>query len=264
LQSVRLLRSDQVGSLLRPPALLNARAAQQGGRLSEAELSQLEDAAILKALQAQAAAGQQIYVDGEFRRTGFMTGFPDSVEGFVPDAYVPIAWKGGTGTEGASPNTQLVVGQRLRPKKRIAKNEADFLKEHAPGPFKVTLPSPVNFAVIFWRKGLSDRAYTSADEFLVDAAGILANEARALAREGTPYIQIDAPLYTHWADASLKAKYADFGFDMDRFLDHAIAAENTIIDAAKPAVTGVHLCRGNSMGRWLAEGGYEPIAENDQ
>jgi 5-methyltetrahydropteroyltriglutamate--homocysteine methyltransferase len=70
----------------------------------------------------------------------------------VPDAYVPIAWKGGTGTEGASPNTQLVVGQRLRPRKRIAKNEADFLKEHAPGPFKVTLPSPVNFAVIFWRK----------------------------------------------------------------------------------------------------------------
>jgi 5-methyltetrahydropteroyltriglutamate--homocysteine methyltransferase len=102
LESVRLLRSDQVGSLLRPPALTNARAAQQAGRLSEAELSQLEDEAILAALQAQAAARQQIYVDGEFRRTGFMTGFPDSVEGFVPDAYVPIEWKGGTGTEGAS------------------------------------------------------------------------------------------------------------------------------------------------------------------
>jgi methionine synthase II (cobalamin-independent) len=90
LESVRLLRSDQVGSLLRPPALTNARAAQQAGRLSEAELSQLEDEAILAALQAQAAARQQIYVDGEFRRTGFMTGFPDSVEGFVPDAYVPM------------------------------------------------------------------------------------------------------------------------------------------------------------------------------
>jgi 5-methyltetrahydropteroyltriglutamate--homocysteine methyltransferase len=154
-----------------------------------------------------------------------------------------------------------VVGQRLRPKKRIAKNEADFLKKHAPGPFKVTLPSPVNFAVIFWRKGLSDRAYSSPNEFLIDAAGILATEALALAREGTPYIQLDAPLYTHWADASLKAKYTNLGFDMDRFLDHAIAAENTITDAAKPAVTGVHLCRGNSMGRWLAEGGYELIAE---
>jgi len=70
LQSVRLLRSDQVGSLLRPPALLNARAAQQGGRLSEAELSQLEDAAILKALQAQAAAGQQIYSTANFAEPG--------------------------------------------------------------------------------------------------------------------------------------------------------------------------------------------------
>ena len=67
-----------------------------------------------------------------------MTGFPDAVEGFVPDAYVPIAWKGGTGAEGASPNTQLVIGQRLRSKKRIAKNEADFLKQHAPGPFKAS------------------------------------------------------------------------------------------------------------------------------
>jgi 5-methyltetrahydropteroyltriglutamate--homocysteine methyltransferase len=260
-ESVRLLRADQVGSLLRPQALLEARAAQQAGRMSETELSELEDEAILTALKAQTAARQQIYVDGEFRRTGFMTGFPDSVEGFVPDAYVPIAWKGGTGSEGASPNTQLVIGQKLRPKKRIAKNEADFLKRHAPGPFKVTLPSPVNFAVIFWRKGVSDRVYSSPHEFLIDAAGILASEAQALAREGTPYIQLDAPLYTHWADRSLKAKYCNLGFDMDRFLDDAIAAENIILDAARPAVTGVHLCRGNSMGRWLAEGGYEPIAE---
>jgi 5-methyltetrahydropteroyltriglutamate--homocysteine methyltransferase len=261
LQSVRQLRSDQVGSLLRPAALLNARAARQAGRITDAELSKLEDEAIFEALKEQAAARQQIYVDGEFRRTGFMTGFPDSVAGFVPDAYVPIAWKGGTGTEGPSPNTQLVVGQRLEPKKRIAKNEADFLRKHVPGSFKVALPSPANFAIIFWRKGFSERAYGSADEFLVDAAGILANEANALAREGTPYIQLDAPLYTHWADPSLTAKYRSLGFELDSFLDHAIAAENMIIDAAKPAITGIHLCRGNSIGRWIAEGGYDAIAE---
>ena len=143
MEFVRRLRTDQVGSLLRPQALLDARAAWQAGRLSEAELGQLEDEAILGALRAQEAARQEIYVDGEFRRTGFMTGFPDTVEGFVPDAYVPIAWKGGTGTEGASPNTQLVIGQRLRSKKRIAKNEADFLKEHAAaaGPVAASPPS---------------------------------------------------------------------------------------------------------------------------
>jgi len=72
---------------------------------------------------------------------------------------------------------------------------------------------------------VSDRTYSSAHGFLIDAASILAGEAQALAREGTPYIQLDAPLYTHWADAPLKAKYSNLGFDMDRFLDDAIAAE---------------------------------------
>ena len=131
-------------------------------------------------------------MDGEFRLTGFMTGFPESVEGFVQDAYAPVAWKGGSGNEGASPNTQLVVGKRLRSKKRIAKNEADFLKKHASGPFKITLPSPVNFAVIFWRRGVSESAYPTPSDFLTDAASILASEAQALANEGAPYIQLDA------------------------------------------------------------------------
>ena len=190
-----------------------------------------------------------------------MTGFPDAVEGFVPHAYVPIAWKGGTGAEGTSPNTQLVIGQRLRSKKRIAKNEADFLKQHAPGPFKITLPSPVNFAVIFWRRSISAGAYPTPGDFLTEAASILASEARALAKEGTPYIQLDAPVYTHWADPSLTAKYQQAGFDLDHLLSEAITSENTILDAPAPATTGVHLCRGNSMGRWLADGGYDKIAE---
>jgi 5-methyltetrahydropteroyltriglutamate--homocysteine methyltransferase len=260
-QLISSVRADQIGSLLRPPALLEARQVRQAGSLSDAALTKLEDEAILAALRGQSATHQQVYVDGEFRRTGFMTGFPDSVEGFVQDSYTPIAWKGGTGNEGPSPNTQLVIGRRLKSKKRIAKNEADFLKQYAPGPFKITLPSPVNFAVIFWRRGVSEGAYPTPGDFLTDAASILAHEAQALANEGTPYIQLDAPVYTHWTDASLTAKYQQAGFDMDRFLSEAIASENAILDAAAPATTGVHLCRGNSMGRWLADGGYEKIAE---
>jgi 5-methyltetrahydropteroyltriglutamate--homocysteine methyltransferase len=261
MQLISSVRADQIGSLLRPPALLEARQVRQAGSLSDAALTKLEDEAILAALRGQSATHQQVYVDGEFRRTGFMTGFPDSVEGFVQDSYTPVAWKGGTGNEGPSPNTQLVIGHRLKSKKRIAKNEADFLKQHAPGPFKITLPSPVNFAVIFWRRGVSESAHPTPGDFLTDAASILANEAQALANEGTPYIQLDAPVYTHWTDASLTAKYQQAGFDMDRFLSEAIESENAILDAAAPATTGVHLCRGNSMGRWLADGGYEKIAE---
>ena len=258
---VQRLRTDQIGSLLRPRALLDARARWREGHLPEEELTKLQDQAILDALHAQAATRQEVFVDGEFRRTGFMTGLPDSVAGFVEDAFAPIEWKGGLGNEGPSPNTQLVVGNRLVHKKRIAKDEADFLRKHAPGPFKITLPSPINFAVVFWRRGRSKSAYASPSEFLAHAAKILADEAKALSDEGVPYIQLDAPLYTHWADPGLKAKYIAAGFDMDRLLPEAIAADNWILDAAQPSVTGVHLCRGNSMGRWLAEGGYDEIAE---
>jgi hypothetical protein len=104
--SLGSVRAEQVGSLLRPQALLEARFARQSGELSDAALAKLEDEAILAALRGKRVTGQQVFVDGEFRRTGFMTGFPDSVEGFVLDAYAPIAWKGGTGNEGPSPNSQ--------------------------------------------------------------------------------------------------------------------------------------------------------------
>jgi 5-methyltetrahydropteroyltriglutamate--homocysteine methyltransferase len=78
-----------------------------------------------------------------------------------------------------------------------------------------------------------------------------------------PYIHLDAPVYTHWADDNLVTKYRGAGVDLPRMLDDAIAADNRILDAAKAAgaTTGFHLCRGNSMGRWMAEGGYDRLAE---
>jgi methionine synthase II (cobalamin-independent) len=98
--------------------------------------------------------------------------------------------EGGNRYRRASPNTQLVIGDCLVHKKRIAKNEADFLRKYAPGPFKIALLSPINFAVVFWRRGRSETAYASPSEFLAHAAKILADEAKALSDEGVPYIQL--------------------------------------------------------------------------
>ena len=250
--------ADQVGSLRRPDSLLEARTRP----IDPEELRRLEDAAILDALERQRATGIPIFVDGEFRRTGFMTGFPANVTGFIHGAAVATLWRGGTGEEGASPNTQLLIGDKVRATGRIAADEARFLAEHAPGPFKITLPSPVNFAFLMWRKGVSDATYSTPSDFLVDAAAILADEVANLATEGVPYIHLDAPTYTHWADDGLKAGYRAAGFDLDMFLDDAIASENAILDAIPDDVlSGVHLCRGNSVGRWLAEGGYDAMAE---
>ncbi len=247
---------------MRPENLLSARERARAGELPAEDLRQLEDEAIRASLARQEATGIDIYVDGEFRRSGFLTGFPDSVEGFVAAPAEGFEWKGGTGTEGASPNLQVVVGSKLNPVKRIAGHEAAFLKEHAPGPYKITLPSPVNFALIGWRREAAPPDYPTPSAFMADAARILADEARRLQEDGVAYLHLDAPVYTHWGDASLGEGYRARGFDMTTMLGDAIEADNAILDAVDDGVlTGVHLCRGNSMGRWLAEGGYDALAE---
>jgi len=155
------------------------------------------------------------------------------------------------------------VNATLRAKKRLCGRDAEFLREHSPGPFKITLPSPSNFGVLSWRAGISDTTYPARSDLVLDVARIVADEASKLAKEGVSCIQIDSPVYTHWADDSLVAKYRNAGIDLETLLNDCIAADNLILDAARAggAVTGLHLCRGNSMGRWMAEGGYGPVGE---
>jgi 5-methyltetrahydropteroyltriglutamate--homocysteine methyltransferase len=258
----KIFRADQLGSLLRPQHLMEARAAFLAERLDAKSLGDIEDNAVLQAIAAQQRCGIDVFVDGEFRRTGFMTNLADNVEGFEPSVLAGQHWRGDTSGKPSSPNIRLVSG-KLRPKSRLCKRDAEFLRQHAPGPFKITLPSPSNFGVMSWQKGISDAAYPTRYDMVADMARIVADEAAQLAREGVPYIQIDSPVYTHWADDSLVAKYQKAGIDLERLLGESIAADNLIFDAARSggAITGLHLCRGNSMGRWMAEGGYDRLAE---
>src|SRR5262249_11545679 len=191
-----------------------------------------------------------------------MTGVGEAVEGLVETEAQGVPWKGGTGAEAPS-RTALVVAGRLRPLGRIADVEARFMRDRAGGTFKITLPSPLLFAQAAFRPDACDGAYPSRAELIADAANILADEAGQLAADGVPYIQVDAPGYTRWADPQLAASSQALGLDMEEVLGVAIAADNRVLEAARAggAMTAVHCCRGNWMGRWLAEGGYDPIAE---
>jgi 5-methyltetrahydropteroyltriglutamate--homocysteine methyltransferase len=144
----------------------------------------------------------------------------------------------------------------------VSGKESVFMRAQAPGQFKITMPSPLHYLFGSWKPGMSDTAYPSPYD-LWDIARILADEAAQLAREGVGYIQVDAPTYTEFVDASWDGWFAQHGLDKGRVLDETIAADNSILDAAHAggAVTAVHLCRGNGMGAWLATGGYEQIAE---
>jgi methionine synthase II (cobalamin-independent) len=267
-QDVSEFRADQVGSLLRPPQLQQAWDQFFAGQLDRTSLVEIEREAILAALDGQRSTGIDVYTDGEFRRAAYMTGLTDAVEGF---SLVPggrrLNWRTDPGREVPAEMANFalpVVTDRLRPRGRVAADEAAFLREHAPGPFKVTLPSPAHFATGSYRAGVSEAAYPSQSDFVRDVASILAEEAGSLAREGTSYVQVDSPTYSGWLDSSALAGFEDRSGDTEgERLTNTIAGDNAILDRAHAAgaLTAVHVCRGNGSGAWLASGGYEPIAE---
>jgi 5-methyltetrahydropteroyltriglutamate--homocysteine methyltransferase len=231
---VNALRADHVGSLVRPSGLLQARVDFSAGRLDRDGLRAEEDRAIREALQRQRDLGLDVRSDGEFRRAASTAGFLAALEGFVTcNPEVPAGqggaeeWPGRTGRCG-------VVTARLRSRGRIAQEEAAFLREHAGGPFKVTLPSSLLLAQLAYRPEVSEHAYGTREELVADAGAILAEEAGALAAEGVPYLQLDAPGYARWTDPALVARDREAGVDPERLLDAAVDADNRVLEAACP------------------------------
>src|SRR5438874_36884 len=141
-------RADQVGSLLRPRALLDARAAHAEDRLSADALREGEDRAVLDAIEVQQSVGLGVYSACEPRRSAWMTDMADAVDGFVPD-HVTVHWHGPSG--GPEASAARVVGGRLQPRRRLTAHELPFLQTHAPGPLKMTVPAPSNFMVVGYK-----------------------------------------------------------------------------------------------------------------
>jgi 5-methyltetrahydropteroyltriglutamate--homocysteine methyltransferase len=252
--------ADHIGSLLRPPHLLAARAQYAEGRLSGEELRGVEDQAILDILDVQRQTGIPIYSDGEYRRHSWLTATNDALHGFVPE-HVMVPWQGSGG--GMTKTSSQVVGGKLRQKRRLHGHEATFLKAHAPGPFKITLASVMMYVGQAYKPGVTDKSYPTRADLRAELVNIVRNEVRLLVEEGVSYIQIDDPSLTFYVDEQLREFLRGQGLDMDHWVDDAIAADNASLEPAanSPSIRALHLCRGNSQGRWLANGGYEPIAE---
>ena len=255
-----IVRADHVGSLLRPPDLLQAREANSTGALSDDELREREDAAILAALGRQRDVGLQVFTDGEFRRGSWITDMAEAVDGFVAQSRV-IDWHGPGGSPEAS--TSKIVGGRLRRRRRLTGEETAFLTSNAPGRVKMTLPAPSNFFVVSWKPGLSDSAYGSRSEMLADVVSIVRGEVEALIADGVTYIQLDAPFYGPFMDDGERRRLMEDGVDPDQALREIVAADDACVRglAREGLILALHICRGNSRSRWLAEGAFDPIAE---
>jgi 5-methyltetrahydropteroyltriglutamate--homocysteine methyltransferase len=98
---------------------------------------------------------------------------------------------------------------------------------------------------------------------LADVVGIVRGEVEALIADGVTYIQLDAPYYGPFMDERERGRLQEGGVDPDQALREVVAADDACVRGlAREGLTlALHVCRGNSRSRWLAEGSYDLIAE---
>ncbi|HEY3627652.1 MAG TPA: cobalamin-independent methionine synthase II family protein [Terracidiphilus sp.] len=257
-------RADHVGSFLRPTELLNARRSQ----MPSEEIQAIEDRHVLRVLQTQKDLGFEVFTDGELRRTNFMSDFTDAVEGFDFGDAVQRAWKDDphkTEQRAASVSSvNGIVTAPLRQRQPLTGRELPFLRQHAPGPIKMTLPSATQFPAISFKYGITDRFYHDPFAMLSAVTDIMAADIRTLAASGIFCLQIDAPRYSYYLDPHWTAwMEKELRVDPAQMLTASLNADNTCLAAARHAgvTLAIHLCRGNNRSHWYAEGGYDAIAE---
>ena len=252
-------RADHVGSLLRPPELKEARSRFQAGEIAAEELRAAEDRAVCDAIAKQRAVGLRSATDGEFRRSMWHFDFLEQLDGCEP--FTPsqgIAFKG-VATKAKGVRVVGKVGFSGHPMIEHFR----FLREHAEGVTpKMTIPSP---SVLHFRGGraaISQSVYPHLEDFYRDLGNAYQGAVRAFADAGCRYLQLDETNLAYLCDPEQRQAVRTRGDDPDRL--PAIYAEmiNTAI-TGRPADMRItmHLCRGNFRSSWIAQGGYEPVAE---
>jgi 5-methyltetrahydropteroyltriglutamate--homocysteine methyltransferase len=251
------IRSEVIGSLLRPPELAEARRGHEAGTLSAAELKRIEDRAVDAALALQDEAGIDVVTDGELRRYAFFGHLAESLQGFDRRGGWAIPFRDESGSEIVQ--TRPVVVERLRWRHSMCGEEWTYLRARTPRPAKVTLLSAQQ-AAAYYDPEKSAGAYATRDAYLADIVDFTRQEIAELVRLGCTYVQVDAPQYAALLDPDLREGYRRRGSDPDQLLDTCIELDNAIIDGHPGVTFGLHVCRGNNQSRFYAQGDYGPIS----
>lgn len=252
-----IVRSEVVGSLLRPKDLAKARQGQERGEVSDRELKQAEDRAVDDAIKLQEAAGIDVITDGEQRRYAFYGHLIDSFDGFDKEGGWAIPFRDEKGEELIL--KRPVVVERLRWRRSMCSEEWVYVRAKAKGPAKVTMLSAQQ-AAAYYDPEKSKGAYATRDAYLADIVDLSRREVEELIRLGCTYIQIDGPQYGALLDPKMREGYRQRGSDPEEIIDRCIEMDNAIISGHPGITFALHICRGNNQSKFYAEGDYEPIA----
>src|SRR5688572_21853390 len=268
------IRTDVVGSLLRPQMWKEARARFEADRMSRAEFDKIETACIRRHLELQEGIGLDVVTDGEISRLNFQDSFGLAVTGYEAAGESVRSHEarsaGGKALarfdipDLAGAGTPVVHRRPVVKKLQLARNvpleEYRRVAPLAKKPVKVSLIGPDRVMQRF-DHAASKSVYATVDDFVEDAVRIQRRMIRALVDAGCRYVHIDEPGYTAYVDEPSLAAMRKRGEDPEENFSRSLRANAELI-AGFPGVTfGIHLCRGNQRSMWHREGSYDAIAE---
>jgi 5-methyltetrahydropteroyltriglutamate--homocysteine methyltransferase len=258
-------RADHVGSLLRPPELLAAREDHRAGRIGDDELRGAEDAAIRDAVKLQEDVGLRTATDGEFRRASWHMDFIYSLDGIskVMDDTLHVQFRNEQGTIEFAPPSLHVDG-KIGLSRTIFGDAFQFLQSSASDGQtpKLTIPSPSMVHYRGGRAAIDEKLYPDLDEFWSDLVAAYREQVRRLGELGCTYLQFDDTSLAYVCDPQQREYVREIGGDAEHQHEAYIRHINEAL-AGRPEGMSVttHMCRGNFRSSWVAEGGYEFVAE---
>ncbi len=261
-------RADHVGSLLRPPALKEAREKRAKGLIDAAALHEVEDQEIAAAVARQLDVGLRSVTDGEFRRAFWQIDFLerlDGVESYEGERKIKF--------EGPQPKPIL-----LRTNGKLGFSTHPMLEhfrfvqscvaasrlpdEASPAMAKMTIPSPTSLHFRYGREAIDKNVYPTMQAFYADLGKTYADAIEAFADAGCRYLQIDEVNFAYLCDPRLRQQVKARGENPDRLPEtYAELLNAAISKRPKDMVVTLHLCRGNFQSTFVASGGYDPIAQ---
>jgi 5-methyltetrahydropteroyltriglutamate--homocysteine methyltransferase len=263
-RTVPPFRADHVGSLLRPQKLMRAREQCAAGRLATEELRAIEDQAIRDVVKMQHDVGLQSATDGELRRATWHMDFIYQLGGVQKaPGDITVHFRNADGDIEFTP-AAIQIAEQVHLDHTIFERDFAFLRDAVtPGVApKLTIPSP---SMVHYRGGaaaIDPNAYPEIERFWADLSVAYADQVRAVYELGCRYLQFDDTSLAYLNDPAQRAELAEKGEDGEHLHETYIRTINRAL-ADRPGGLAVttHLCRGNFRSSWVAEGGYDFVAE---
>jgi 5-methyltetrahydropteroyltriglutamate--homocysteine methyltransferase len=256
-------RADHVGSLLRPKALLQAREDHKAGRIDDEELRSIEDAAIADVIRMQEDVGLQSATDGEFRRATWHMDFIYQLGGVkTVEGNIKVKFRNREGEIEWTP-AALRIDEPITLNEPIFADAFRYVQDNVTTAMpKLTIPSPSMIHYRGGRAAIDESVYPDMDQFWSDLTSAYAAEVQALYDQGCRYLQFDDTSLAYLNDPEQREHVRKMGGDPERqHVEYIRHINESIADRPDDMAITTHMCRGNFQSSWVAEGGYDYVAE---